>query len=82
MTELILKTLISVLDSFNKVRNDQSLAHDNNILNYHESMLIFNNIANTIHFIQFLEENILENKNDSDDENETFPWDSDDLPFD
>jgi hypothetical protein len=78
MTERILKTSISVLDTFNKIRNDHSLAHDNPILNYHESLLIFNNIANTIKFIQFIEANILEEKKE---EPESFSWDSEDLPF-
>lgn len=78
MTERILKTSISILDTFNKIRNDHSLAHDNPILNYHESLLIFNNIANTIKFIQFIEANILEEKKK---EPESFSWDSEDLPF-
>ena len=34
MTERILKASISILEAFNHVRNDQSLAHDNPILNY------------------------------------------------
>lgn len=55
MTERILKSSISILDSFNMVRNNQSFAHDNTILNYNESMLIFNNIANFIKFIESIE---------------------------
>jgi hypothetical protein len=55
MTDRILKSPISILDSFNKVRNDQSFAHDNQILNYSESILIFNNIANSIRFIESIE---------------------------
>jgi hypothetical protein len=51
----ILKSSISVLESFNDVRNDQSLAHDNPMLNYDESLLIFNHIANLIRFIRSLE---------------------------
>ena len=52
MTERILKSSISIMDSFNKVRNEQSFAHDNPILNYNESLLIFNNVASSIRFIQ------------------------------
>lgn len=81
MTERILKTSISILDSFNKVRNDQSLAHDNTVLNYHESMLIFNNIANTIHFIQFVEENLTKKNVESKENEDAMPWETDELPF-
>lgn len=42
MTMQILKSSIKVLDAFNDVRNNKSLAHDNPILNYDESILIFN----------------------------------------
>ncbi|WP_081728076.1 abortive infection family protein [Alkalihalobacillus hemicellulosilyticus] len=45
MTRRILKTSISLLDAFNPVRNDKSFAHDNPLLNYDESMLIFKNIS-------------------------------------
>lgn len=55
MTERILKSSISILESFNKVRNDQSFAHDNPILNYNESILIFNNISSVIKFLASIE---------------------------
>lgn len=55
MTENILKTSISILDSFNSVRNDKSFAHDNKILNYQESLLIFKNISSFIAFIDYIE---------------------------
>ncbi|WP_115712635.1 abortive infection family protein [Legionella sainthelensi] len=57
MTDRILKSSISILESFNYVRNDKSLAHDNPILNYEESMLIFNHIAGLVRFIKALEHN-------------------------
>jgi len=41
MTERILKSSISILDAFNDVRNNKSLAHDNPVLNRNESLLIF-----------------------------------------
>lgn len=56
MSERILKSSISVLEAFNDVRNNQSLAHNNAILNYHESIFIFNNITNIIKFIESVEE--------------------------
>jgi len=58
MTERILKSSISVLEAFNGVRNNQSFAHDNPILNDNESVLIFNNISNTIRFINAIEKKI------------------------
>lgn len=58
MTERILKSSISILEKFNEVRNNQSLAHDNLVLNYEESLLIFNHITASIRFISKLEEKI------------------------
>lgn len=55
MTQRILKSSISVLESFNYVRNNNSFAHDNSILNYNESLLIFNDISNLIRFIDAIE---------------------------
>lgn len=55
MTARILKSSISVLEAFNDVRNNQSLAHDNPMLNYDESLLIFNHVASSIRFIKALE---------------------------
>lgn len=58
MTERILKSSISVLEAFNDVRNNNSLAHDNTILNYEESLLIFNHVVASIRFIKMLETKI------------------------
>jgi len=55
MTERILKSAISILEAFNDVRNNQSLAHDNQMLNYEESILIFNQVASAIKFIESVE---------------------------
>lgn len=55
MTARIAKSSISVLEAFNDVRNNKSLAHDNPILNYEESLLIFNHIAALIRFLKALE---------------------------
>jgi hypothetical protein len=56
MTEMILKTSISVLDAFNDVRNNRSLAHDNVLLNREESLLIFNHVTTAIRFVWALEQ--------------------------
>jgi hypothetical protein len=78
MTIRILKFSISILDSFNHVRNNKSFAHDNDsIINHAESILIFNNINTLIKFIQGIEEHI-------DNENpiaEPQIFEPDDLPF-
>ncbi|MVZ67577.1 hypothetical protein GQF61_17145 [Sphingobacterium sp. DK4209] len=62
MSKRILRTSISNLDSFNDIRNNRSFAHDNPILNYEESILIFNNISSTIKFIEAIENRVDNNK--------------------
>lgn len=57
MTKKIMKFSISILDSFNHVRNNQSYAHDNKILNYEESMLIFRTVSSVLTFIDAVERN-------------------------
>ncbi|MBN8884455.1 MAG: abortive infection family protein [Rudaea sp.] len=58
MTSRILKSSISVLEAFNDVRNNQSLAHDNPTLNYDESLLIFNHVAASVRFLRALDTRI------------------------
>ncbi len=74
MAEKILRFSINIIDAFNDVRNNKSFAHDNPILNYHESILIFNNISNTIKFIETIETKILKSKDPQE-----VDWS--DLPF-
>lgn len=77
MTERILKSTISVMDAFNTVRNDQSFAHDNQILNYDESLLIFNHIIGVISFISSIEDkNTINEKENTDMINP-----EDEIPF-
>ena len=75
MSEKILKYSISIIEAFNDIRNNKSFAHDNPVLNYHESVLIFNNISSTIKFIEFIETQIKANEPEKAQEL------SDDLPF-
>lgn len=75
MSEKILKYSINVIEAFNDIRNNKSLAHDNPILNYNESILIFNNVTNSIKFLQTIEQNNKTTSNQSSEEN----WDT--LPF-
>jgi hypothetical protein len=58
MTERILKSSISVMEAFNNVRNEQSFAHDNRVLNYNESLLIFGHVSSSIRFIDVIETRI------------------------
>jgi transcriptional regulator with XRE-family HTH domain len=58
MAERILKSTIATLESFNHVRNQHSLAHDNPALTYDESILIFNHVASVIRFVNALEDRI------------------------
>jgi len=66
MTERILKSSISVLDAFNDVRNNQSLAHDNPVLNRSESLLIVNHVTSAIRFVWALERSISEGRSEED----------------
>lgn len=85
MTERILKSSIAILDSFNDVRNNQSLAHDNKILNYDESVLIANNVFSIIRFVDVIEARIKTKTNSSLSEIPDFdmhpPPEWDEIPF-
>jgi hypothetical protein len=59
MTERILKTSISNLEAMNTVRNDQSLAHDNPMLNHDEAVLIVSHIGGLVRFLKTIEAKIL-----------------------
>ena len=76
MSERILKSSISIFESFNSVRNDHSFAHDNPILNYNESMLIVKYVSSTIHYTEIIEQKILERKKKS---TKFIKWD--DIPY-
>lgn len=58
MTLRILKSGISTLEAFNDVRNNQSLAHDNPVLNYEEALLIFNHVAGSVRFLRSIERRV------------------------
>jgi hypothetical protein len=58
MAMRILKSSISTLEAFNDVRNNRSFAHDNEILQYDEALLIFNHVASSIRFLQSLEQKV------------------------
>jgi hypothetical protein len=76
MAELILKSSISVLEAFNDVRNNRSLAHDNTILHYDEALLIFNHVASSVRFLRSVESRL-----EKQAEKTTFTEDFEDVPF-
>lgn len=59
LSKTILKQTVSIFDKYNYVRNNKSYAHDNNILNSAESLLIYNNIVNIYEFIKTIEKNVM-----------------------
>lgn len=56
-TDRALKSSISLLDSFSDLRNNHSLAHDNEILGPVEARFIFSNINSILILIRALEAN-------------------------
>ena len=74
MTERILKSSISVMEAFNRVRNEQSFAHDNKVLSYNESLLIFGHVTSSIRFIEAIEKPSAETPALAEDQ-------FDDIPF-
>lgn len=77
MTERILKSSISTLEAFNRVRNEESLAHDNPTLSYDESLLIFNHVCGAVRFVRALEGRVARIDTTKRGREET----GDDIPF-
>lgn len=75
MAEKILSFSVMVLQAFNDIRNNRSFAHDNQVLNYNESLLIFNNVTNMVRFVNKIEDKF----HKSTEQEEATDWD--DLPF-
>ncbi len=53
----ILKSSISIFDSFNSIRNNDSFAHDNEIVDKVEARFIFDAITNILRFMKGFETN-------------------------
>jgi hypothetical protein len=73
---LIVKSNISILEKFNYIRNNKSLAHDNDLLNSNESTFIINNIINLLHFIERIE-----NVWKKEEEKSNLDYNIEDIPF-
>ena len=66
MASEILKSSARVLDEFNYVRNNQTLAHDNpELINKREAYFIYQSVAASIRFLRDLEEAITASSSDS-----------------
>lgn len=76
ITLLIVKSNISILEKFNYIRNNKSLAHDNDLLNSNESTFIINNIINLLHFIERIE-----NVWKKEEEKSNLDYNIEDIPF-
>jgi hypothetical protein len=55
MADKIIQYSFHVMQAFNDIRNNRSFAHDNPVLNYDESVLIFANVTASVKFIQAIE---------------------------
>ncbi len=55
MSKRIIKSAISVFDQFNFVRNEQSLAHDNELIDPVEAKFIFDSVSAILRFIKAIE---------------------------
>ena len=51
----IMKSSISVFEEFNSIRNNKSLAHDNEIVGLHEARFIFDSICSVLRFTRSIE---------------------------
>lgn len=55
MSKRIIKSAISVFEQFNHVRNEQSLAHDNELIDAVEAKFIFESVSAILRFIKAVE---------------------------
>lgn len=55
MTIRIMKSSISIFDSYNSVRNNKSFAHDNTLVEKHEARFIFDSVVSILRFLKNLE---------------------------
>jgi len=58
MAEKILGGTTKIFDAFNEARNNQSLAHDNELLDHEESLLIFNHVCAVVRFVRATEQRL------------------------
>lgn len=61
MSKTIMRNSISLLHKYNEVRNNKTFAHDNEILNYSESKLIYLSMSSMLSFVSSIENKIKKN---------------------
>jgi Abortive infection C-terminus len=61
VTTQIIKNAIGVFDKFNHVRNNRSLAHDNDLLDAAEARFIYDSITAILRFVKSIEANRFDN---------------------
>lgn len=61
VSDLVMKSAISIFDRFNDVRNNRSLAHDNDILAHAEARYVFDVITALLRFVRSIEAGKFEN---------------------
>ena len=76
MTAQIIKAVGKIMEAFNTVRNNRSLAHDNPALNTEEAVLIFNHVCSLVRFIKALEA-----RDDAKEQTVVIRHQSDHIPF-
>jgi hypothetical protein len=55
MTQQILRNSISIFEKFNYVRNNRSLAHDNDLLHKSEARFIFDSVSAVLRFVKSID---------------------------
>lgn len=59
----IMRNATSIFDKYNYIRNNKTFAHPNEILNYHESLLIYRQVVGLLNFVESVEDRGMESSN-------------------
>ncbi|MGX9352905.1 abortive infection family protein [Shimia sp. W99] len=63
MSDRIIRSSISVFEAFNPIRNDKSLAHDNeDLVNMDEARFIFDSVTAILRFFKALDADLFEDQ--------------------
>lgn len=75
-----IRNTINIFDKFNAIRNDQSAAHPNTILNKAEAMFAVRIVSETLTFVDTIEH--IKDEEEAERQRRILPWDDDlELPF-
>jgi hypothetical protein len=82
MVASILSSFGKPFDAFNDARNNQSLAHDNKLLNHDEAQLIFEHVTSALRFLRELDRRIARQKKvEATKPAHVSDYDDGDIPF-